>query len=249
MNNIVYIINIETDKKPGRTAPYKYGIESWKIWCNKNNAKLVVLDKAILPYEDLRPNWHKIFIFDLLEQSYINPNKIIIVDADTIVHPDAPNFFEFDDDKFCVVANVGSFDWIFRSIENYQKYIFDEYRFEITKYFNSGFIILNKNHKNFFNKIKHFYFSNKDRLIKMQETFFTGTDQPVLNFMCQIEHIEMKFLPYEFNMQDLHRREGLIESMPYIDLGYVYHFNAIPNNSDHSKTIYWMEKTFNKLYK
>jgi hypothetical protein len=248
MDNIVYIINIETDKKPGRTAPYKYGVESWRKWCHKNNAKLVVLDQAILPYEDLRPNWHKVFIFDLLEQSNIEVNKIIIVDADTIVHPDAPNFFEMDDGKFCVVPNIGSYDWIFRSVENYKKHIFNNYDFDVTKYFNSCFMILNKNHRYFLEKVKQFYFSNKDNLIKMQETFFTGTDQPVLNFMCQIENIDMKFLPYEFNMQDLHRREGLTPDMPYINLGYIYHFNAIPNNKDNVQTIYWMEKTYKSLY-
>jgi len=172
MDNVVYIINIETDRKPGRTTPYKYGIESWRIWCQKNNAKLVVLDQPILPYDDLRPNWHKVFIFDLLEQSNIDVNKIIIVDADTIVNPNAPNFFELDDNKFCVVPNIGSYDWIFRSIENYRKYIFNDYNFDVTKYFNSGFMILNKSHKEFFEKIKHFYFSNKESLVKMQETFF-----------------------------------------------------------------------------
>ena len=59
----------------------------------------------------------------------------------------------------------------------------------------------------------------------------------------------MKLLPYEFNTQDLNRRESLMDHMPYINLGYVYHFNAIPNNSNNSQTIYWMEKTFNALYK
>ena len=67
--------------------------------------------------------------------------------------------------------------------------------------------------------------------------------------MCQIENIDMKFLPYEYNMQDLHRREALNENTPYLDMGYIFHFNAIPNNGDNSKTMYWMEKTFNKLYK
>jgi hypothetical protein len=49
-------------------------------------------------------------------------------------------------------------------------------------------------------------------------------------------------------MQDLHRREALNENMPYLDMGYIFHFNAIPNNGDNSKTMYWMEATFNKIY-
>lgn len=248
MDNIVYIINIATDKKPGRTVPYKFGIESWNRYCEKNNAKLVVLDQPILPYEQLRPNWHKVFIFDLLEQSNFDVNKLMIVDADTIVHPDSPNFFEIDENKFCVVNNIGSYDWMFRSIENYKKHIFNDFNFDVSKYFNSGVLILNKSHKNFLDKVKKYYFENRDRLVQMQETFFTGTDQPVLNFMCQTEGIDMKFLPYEYNMQDLHRREALTESMPYLDWGHIFHFNAIPNNGDNSKTIYWMEKTFKKLY-
>jgi len=63
-----------------------------------------------------------------------------------------------------------------------------------------------------------------------------------------VENIDMKFLPYEYNMQDLHRREALNENMPYLNMGYIFHFNAIPNNGDNSKTMYWMETTYNKLY-
>ena len=248
MTNIVYIINIATDKKPGRTVPYKYGIDSWKYWCKKNNAKLVVLDKEILPYDDLRPNWHKVFIYDLLKESNIEYNKILIVDADTIVNPNSPNFFEIDDNKFCVSRNIGSYDWVIRSAENYAHHIFPDFKFNIENYFNSGVMIINKTHEELFSKIKEFYFANKDSLVKMQETFFTGTDQPVLNFFCQKENIDMKYLPYEFNMQDLHRRNGLNGDMPYINLGHIYHFNAIPNNVNNSQTEYWMKTTFNRLY-
>ena len=41
--NVVYIINIATDRKPGRTAPYKFGIESWKLYCDKHNDNDVFL--------------------------------------------------------------------------------------------------------------------------------------------------------------------------------------------------------------
>jgi hypothetical protein len=75
--NVVYIINIATDRKPGRTVPYKFGIESWKHYCNKHNAKLVVLEEPILPYDDLRPNWHKVFIVKMEQESL--PRKIDVI--------------------------------------------------------------------------------------------------------------------------------------------------------------------------
>ena len=39
----------------------------------------------------------------------------------TIVHPDCPNFFDMMDDSYVGVHNYGSYDWIIRSIEIYQK--------------------------------------------------------------------------------------------------------------------------------
>ena len=112
------------------------------------------------------------FIFDLLEQSNIDVDKILIVDADTIVHPNSPNFFDIAEDKFCVVNNIGSYDWLFRSVENYKKYIFNDYNFDVTKYYNSGVLILNKNHKEFFNNIKKNLAENG--VIILQEQIFAS---------------------------------------------------------------------------
>jgi lipopolysaccharide biosynthesis glycosyltransferase len=246
MSNVVYIINIASDKKPGRSEPYKYGVMSWKNWCDKNDAKLVVLDEAILPYDDLRPNWHKVFIFDLLRDAGITPNKILIVDADTIIHPDTPNFFEREKGTFSVVSNIGSYEWVFRSVENYRDNVFDGFDFDMTKYFNSGFMLFDDSHEGFFKDVKDFYFENKEKLIHMQETFGTGTDQPVLNFLCQIKNIDLQFLPYTYNMQDLNGRCGLDDGLPFVDLGYIYHFNAIPNNPE--SVMHWMKATYTKLY-
>ena len=82
----------------------------------------------------------------------------------------------------------------------------------------------------------------------MQETFFTGTDQPVLNFMCQIENIDMKFLPYEYNMVDMTRKEILTDDLLFTKIGWIYQFNCLPNNTDNQATYYWMKKTYEYLY-
>ena len=76
-----------------------------------------------------------------------------------------------------------------------------------------------------------------------------GTDQTPVNFLTQMNGIEYKLLPYEFNMMDMARKELLQEHLPFSKIGYIYHFNSIPNNKDDQLTYYWMEKTYNKLYK
>ena len=47
----------------------------------------------------------------------------------------------------------------------------------------------------------------------MQDKFLTGTEQTPLNFMLDIENIDVKHLPYEFNMNDMNRKEVLAEDL------------------------------------
>ena len=50
-------------------------------------------------------------------------------------------------------------------------------------------------------------------------------------------------------MADLHLKGLLTEDLKFIDIEGIYQFNAIPNNHDAQWTNYFMEKTYNKLYK
>ena len=93
-----------------------------------------------------------------------------------------------------------------------------------------------------------FYLENNENIRILQESFGVGTDQPVINFFIQKEKIDMKLLSYKFNMQDMFRKEILTDDLLFTKLGWVYHFNAIPNNVDSQLTIHWMKKTYNKLW-
>ncbi len=44
--------------------------------------------------------WQRYYALDILENSGINYDQVLIVDADTIVHPNCPNFFEILTDLF-----------------------------------------------------------------------------------------------------------------------------------------------------
>tara|TARA_R100000008_G_C3551719_1_gene150804 strand:+ start:255 stop:1010 length:756 start_codon:yes stop_codon:yes gene_type:complete len=248
MNNIVFMVNINNEDRKDRSKPYKYSINSWQKWCDKNKCELFVLDEYIFESNHMLPNWYKLYVFDLLDNQNIDYENILVVDSDTIVHPDCPNFFEMTDGKFCAVHNDGSYDWVCRSLENYSKHLFQGFNFPVWEYINSGFLLMNKNHKNLYKDIINFYFTNRDLITNLQKTFGVGTDQPVINFFLQKENIDLKLLPYKFNMQDMFRKEILTDDLLFTKLGWVYHYNAIPNNIDSQLTVHWMKKTYEHFY-
>ena len=134
MSNIIFMVNIKNESNVSRCLPYEYSIKSWRNWAKKNDCELFILDQYIFDPEYMKPNWYKLYVFDLLEDSGVDYENILIVDSDTIVHPNCPNLFDMSDGKFCAVHNEGSYDWVCRSIENYSKLLFDDYELPFPKY-------------------------------------------------------------------------------------------------------------------
>jgi len=231
-----------------RRAPYKYSINSWKEWASKNNAEVFILNDALMPNKDMGICWQRYYLFDILEANEIEYDQILMVDADTIIHPNCPNFFNKTNRKLTGVHCDASYDWIIRSLENYSKYAFNGYISEIHKYIDCGFIIINKNHKEFFSKIVNFYHQNNELLKEIESKLHVGTDQTPVNIMIGKENIDLHLLPYEYNMVDMNRKEILTEDLLFTKIGWVYQFNCIPNNKDNQATYYWMEKTYKHLY-
>ena len=257
MKNVVFIVDITlkgSQREVGRWAetrsdPYVFCTKAWKKWCDKNDCELFVLNEEVLPHSTMPVSWQRYYVFDLLEASGIEYDQILYVDADTIPHPDCPNVFEMSDRKFCFVHNEGSYDWILRSIENYGKYFFDGYMIPWTDYFDSGMLIFNRQHKQFFQKIIEFFHDNRENLLKVESEWHAGTDQTPVNFLTHILNIDYKRLPYELNMCDMFRKEILNNDMTFTKWGWIYQYNSIPNNVDDRLTFHWIEKTYNLLWK
>ena len=186
------------------------------------------------------------YILDILEANKIEYDQVLYVDSDTIVHDNAPDIFKITDRKFCAVRNYGCMDWLLRSLEVYSKFIFENYKLPYLKYFNSGLLVFNKTHTDFFKKMQDFYFGNLDKILYIQDKFELGNDQPVMNFLLDM-HIpnEVKELGYEWNMQDMNRFEVLTEDMLHVKYGYVSHYNC----GIQPTPKFWMEKTFNFINK
>ena len=82
------------------------------------------------------------------------------------------------------------------------------------------------------------------KFIDIQNNYGVGNDQTPLNYLLDINKINVKLLSYKFNMQELPRKEILTEDLLFTKLGWVYHFNTWPKPTPR----YWMEKTYRGLY-
>ena len=240
--NIVFMIAVNAEDK----KEYKYSINSWKHFCKKNNAELLLLENPVVDQNEMHIIFQRYYLFDMLEHNSVDYNQILMVDADTIVHPDCPNFFEVTDNKYCLVHDDGSYDWILRGMEHYKKYLFHDEWFDFWEYGNGGFQIVNKNHKKFFKEMINFYFKNKELINNLVEKFGIGRDQTILNFMLRRHKVDIKLLPYKYNMTCMMKKEILGEDMLHTKVGYVMHFNGLPEK--HTSVPFWMKKTYEELY-
>ena len=246
--NIVFMTAVKVPGRESRSAPYKYGIESFKRWCDKRNYQLVVLEEPIFDVSVMKPNFYRYFCFDLLENSGIEYDQILLTDADAVIHPDCPDFFKLTNNQLTVTHTDGSYDWTVRSMENYGYEIFGK-NFNLWKYFNAGFIVLNESHKDLLKSFTNFYLENQEKIRHIQEQYKTGTDQPLINhFVHNVFNIPVKILTNRYCMSDLYVKNLLSDDMLFTSIEGIYQFNAIPNNVQDKLTYYWMEKTFNKLY-
>ena len=256
MSNIVFMPNITIGD--GRNKSYHYSVQSWKAWCDKNDCELLVWEDLLFPVDYMKITWQRYYLFDFLEENSIEYNQILMVDADTIVHPDCPNFFDESENKYCGVMNDGCYEWTGRSIREFGDKLFDGHKIMPQRYINGGFQIINKEHRWFFDEMKKYYESDAENIRKVISEVQAGTDQTILNFMLDKHNVDMKILPNCYNLQDIWRKNLIVldeeqqhwmeDKLYYLDAGWVYHFNAIPPNPKNRNQQYWIERTYKELY-
>jgi hypothetical protein len=245
MNNVVFLTAIRIPGRESRSAPYRYSIQSWSAWCKRNGCELYVLEDALLPPEQMKVNFSPYYCFDMLAEQGLAPDQVAVIDADTVIHPDCPNFFDLTEGRMTVVREDGNFDWIIRSMENYAHHL-DLPVFNIWDYFNTGFLVVSPTHKPVFETLLKFYWDNQEHILQLQRRYGVGTDQPLLNLLVHRDNIPLTYLPYQFNMVSLPLKNVLDDRLSFTRIPGIYHFNGI-DGGDQS-TLYWMERTYLYLY-
>ena len=246
--NVIYWVGIKDQnnvEKYGNFEYFEYSKNTWKHFCKKYDCHFVEFDTPIeSDLSRFRPNWQKaIFIFDELERKGIDYDQICLVDSTLMAMPDCPNFFELTDRKFTGWCDTDNMRWIYDSIIGYKSF-FGEFEFDQSKYINSGFVIFNETHKEFFTTFKELYYNNVDTLVDLQDNKVKkGTEQTPFNYWLQINNIDVnRTLPIAFKLTHMHRKDlfhhnwqldgtELEDKTPFfIKYGYIAIFNGIPKN-------------------
>jgi hypothetical protein len=162
-----------------------------------------------------------------------------LVDSTATPHWDCPNFFELTDRKFTAFRDMDNLKWVYESVEGYND-MFEPFIFDMSKYFNSGFMIFNEKHKQIFTSLKEFYYENMDDFIQRQDVLIKkGNDQTPINFWVQMSGVEINLdLPFTYNLTHLHRKEMLRNNWQlnedqtpmFIKYGYVWRLTGIPKD-------------------
>lgn len=252
MKNVVFIPNIDLGNS--RSEPYHYSIKSWKNWCDKNGVTLIEWKEPITDPNYLKVTLQRYWVHDILKHSEIEYDQVLIVDADTIVHPKCPNFFNETSGKFSVVVNNGCYEWVTRSIKNWGDSLFpNQPKVEPWKYFNGGFQITSKHHIEFYDFVKNYYIKNIETINKLNNVIRAGTDQTIINYLTRQFGVEVQYLPECYNLQDLFRKNlihipgqsWIPDELLFTNAGWIYHFNAIPQGPRNAS--YWLERTYKQI--
>ena len=126
---------------------------------------VVVMEDLLCNTKQMGIAWQRHHVLDMLENDNIDYDQVLIVDADTIIHPDCPNFFELTEHKYAGVPQEGSMDWVARSMEQFSRFVFNGISMPYENYINSGFQIFNKSHKKFQDDLIQFYNKNREKSI------------------------------------------------------------------------------------
>lgn len=241
--NVIFWVGIKNElhaDKYDNFEYFEYSKATWKHFCKRYDCEFVEFTEPVKKdLHEYRVNWQKaIYVFDVLDEMGVEYDQIALVDSTCMYRWDAPNFFDLTDKKFVGWRDSDNLNWIHQSIQGYKEFF--KYDLDISKYINSGFIIFNESHKEFFKSFKLLYETNKEFFIKAQDSIVKkGTEQTPLNYWLQINNVDIKTdLPVSFKLTHLHRKELFSynwqleqNQIPFfIKYGYNWIFNGIPKN-------------------
>jgi hypothetical protein len=221
--NIVFMTCFE--QAPDLLDYKEWCLNSWQIWCKKYDVELFVLSDELRDKLQMKPTWQRWHVFEILEANDIDYNQVALVDVDTMIHPNAPNFFKETNGEYAGVQDDLMVEWVHNSITGYQD-MFPNTKFDWTTYINNGFIIMSPKHKALCKTITDFYYDNEDELRNRQHhTVKKGSDQTPINYLVRREEYPITHLSKKWNFTHMHIR-GVLQNFLFLDCAWIYHYNG-----------------------
>lgn len=225
--NILFFTALKAND-PNMMAYKEWSLKTWDHYAKRHNCELFILEDPLYDTEWMRPTWQRWYVYDLLDASNIEYDKVALIDIDTMVHWNCPNIFELSENRYTGVIDDLSIEWTYNSIAGY-KSLFPDVELDWTKYINNGILILPDSGPKFCNKVKQFYLDNVDTLRDLQHNSLKkGTDQTPINYMAkEFFGDNINYLSKKFNMTHMYKTHAFIDAI-YTKCSYIWHFNGLP---------------------
>jgi len=232
---LVYMVAVNHNSSKFKNSDYsQYSIKSWEAWCKRRDIDFVVVDKHNDKYSF--PIWNKLDVCDV-GKDY---DKIAIVDSDTMIHWSAPNILEHIESGVYGVQDNANLRWLNESVGNYGGEFFSDFKINLDKYINAGVIYLDKESLSIYEKLRDFYFENREKLDSWNKG--GGREQTLFNFLLQKNNYDINLLSPEWNMFSMHKKEmfsynwqdtdggiaGKDTTPHFIKYSWVWHFTGFP---------------------
>ncbi len=223
-----------------------YSELSWRWWCANHDMQFVIIDQPLgnAQVQALPPTFQRWFALERLLSEYGHDAQVAMVDADTMVRWDTPDFFDLAGQEFAAVRDWHG-TWAYSSIAAYQQF-FPETTIPWWDYFNTGLVLLNQRHLKLTGALIDFALAHKRELANTRNPWGYGDDQTVLNFIVRQNTIPILFLHPTFNVihcvqntseiRKLERMRKTPSSLsvplydtepPFIKMGYIWHFTNV----------------------
>lgn len=220
---------------------------AWEWWCRAKGIDFVLVERLADTFPAGTPaTFRRWAVPEMLLSQRPAGARVALIDADTMIRWNAPDFFEIHDAGFCAVRD-GSDEWIRTSIAAFRP-MFPGVALGPGRYFNAGLVVVGREQLGLLSAFRRFCRSRLEELLATSSSGNFGTDQTALNFMVRRERHPVRWLPPEFNL--LHcfgwsdrETKARFESSPdpdwglfdrvvlgrpgtfdFIDWGYVWHF-------------------------
>jgi hypothetical protein len=212
MSNIVVMPNFKEYSTKEDTIGIKNSKLLWEVWCKKYGHDFLVLEEPVCSYEAVCPQMQKMWVMDILEENGIDFDQILEVDHDTYPTPSCPDVFKLSGNEFSAALDNGFGPQLNRLMILFRDNWFKNDKFVTwDTYFNSGFIIYNKNHKELFKKTQEWYFKYRKEFAVVNKADDLN-DQTILNFVLADMGYKLNILPRSYNVLDLHMERFFIPS-------------------------------------
>jgi lipopolysaccharide biosynthesis glycosyltransferase len=167
-------------------------------YCKKYNIDFIRINYPIINF--ISPYFEKFFFIDLLDRY----DRVLYMDADVLITPNAVNIFDYypDTTKFYAYNETDNNETMDRDeyvkplltdMPNWPMDDKNKYR-----YFNSGVMLISKEHKDFFKNFKN---------IPEIPGIFAFQDQTYLNYLIVKHNIKYEYLDYSFNRMHLGNKD------------------------------------------